>query len=348
MVVHFPWLFPLGLIYGWITKVRAEFYRRGLFRCGKLPCFVVSVGNGVLGGTGKTPATIWLAEYFQKSGIKVTILSRGYKARSNRPAGIVSNGKNIVLGPVDAGDEPYMMAGRLPGVPLIIGKKRFDAGMKAVKEFQPGVILLDDGYQHLALYRDLNVLLLRASKIFGNGLVFPAGDLREPVSAFNRADAFVLTYCKEVSPDFLESQKQALGKLFPDKPVFVSWSEPVSVKVRHRNNWYSTELKKVEGKRIFAFCGIATPESFYSSLKEVQIEVADFCSFKDHYQYKGRDLEDIEKRAKRAGAELIITTEKDFVKVDGLPQGDISLGFLETRFVFENGFEKFISDFLKL
>ncbi|HED00497.1 MAG TPA: tetraacyldisaccharide 4'-kinase [Proteobacteria bacterium] len=371
-------LLPFGYLYGQVMRLRSRLYDIGLFKTRSLPCRVISIGNLTLGGTGKTPVTMWLADYIRSKGKKVTIVSRGYRAKNKRPVSIVSDGQRIILGPDEAGDEPFMMARNLPGVPLLIGKERFLVGMRAIEDFSPDVVLLDDGYQHLGLARDLNLLLLRTVKPFGNGRVFPAGTLREPLSALKRADAFILTYAGEEAGSVMEEQWLFLQERFPNKPVFVSYCKPVSFYLLNETfirlgrtkdkgdnppsipftkggPTLTTPLKKGDtgglggllgGKKVLAFCGIAHPESFRKTLIHLGIDLVDFIAYRDHYDYHRSDLEQIEEKAAGKGAEFIITTEKDAVKIDKLigSRMPIPIGILRTEFTFEHKFTSFIDD----
>ncbi len=339
-------LSPVGYLYGQITRLRSRLYETGFFKTQRLPCKVVSVGNLTLGGTGKTPTTMWLAGYLQSQGKKVAILSRGYKAKNRRLVSLVSDGKEVFLGAYEAGDEPFMMAKNLSGVPLLIGKKRFVAGIRIVKDFQPDVILLDDGYQHLPLARDLDLLLLRAMVPFGNGHIFPAGVLREPLTAMKRADAFILTYAEEATGSEVEKQRGFLQEKFPNKPVFVSHCEPVSFCLS--NGPESIPLSRLRGRKTFAFCGIAYPESFQRMLLNLGIDLVDFKAFCDHYHYRRVDLRRMEEDARRKRAEFLVTTEKDAVKIEKVCASSVPIWILKTRFRFEYGFESFISERLGL
>ncbi|MEW5948128.1 MAG: tetraacyldisaccharide 4'-kinase [Thermodesulfobacteriota bacterium] len=380
-------LLPFGYMYGQIMRLRARLYDFGLFKTRCLPCRVISIGNLTLGGTGKTPLTIWLARYLQGKGKKVAIVSRGYKAKNKGTVSVVSDGRRTLLGSDEAGDEPFMMASSLPGIPLLIGKKRFPVGMRAIENFSPDVVLLDDGYQHLALARNLNLLLLRTVNPFGNGRVFPAGTLREPLSALRRADAFILTYAEEGAGSVMEKQRLFLQERFPDKPVFVSCCKPISfyllnetrmsysdTKDNENNppsppftkggNTFSPPLEKdgnssipplekgdtggfgglLAGKKALAFCGIAHPESFRKMLIRLGIDPIDFMDYPDHYDYHRGDLEKIEERAAGKGAEFIITTEKDAVKIEKPIESKIPIGVLKTEFIFESDFAPFIDE----
>ncbi|MFH1146434.1 MAG: tetraacyldisaccharide 4'-kinase [Pseudomonadota bacterium] len=343
--LNLPFLWPLGCLYGLGMRVRSELYERSIFKRATLPCRVISLGNLTLGGSGKTPATIWLSGYIRDRGKRVCIVSRGYKAQQTQSVGIVSDGRKLLLSPAAAGDEPFMMAKALPGIPVLTGKKRFDAGMRAIQAFQSEIIILDDAYQHLALNRDLNIVLLRTGRPFGNGYVFPAGILREPLSALKRADAFVLTYAQEESASETERQREFLERRFPGKPVFISHCRPTGFFYCGDQGQY--DFAELKGRKALAFCGIANPESFRSTLAGSGLELVDFRAYQDHYGFQEQDLLDLEKRALACGAEIMITTEKDAVKISMYDERKLPTAALKTEFTFEPVFEEFISKHLE-
>ena len=172
---------------------RSNLYRRGFFKQHKLEVPVISVGNLVLGGTGKTPLVLYIAQFLLKQNKRPAILSRGYKGTASGIINIVSDNNHILLDAASAGDEPRLLAEKLPGTPIIIGRKRSITGRFALDSYDIDHIILDDGFQHLALKRDLDLVLFSAGKLLGNGRVLPGGELREPLSALKRADAFIVT-----------------------------------------------------------------------------------------------------------------------------------------------------------
>ncbi len=186
-------LMVLSVVYGGLMCLRARLYEKGVLPSKTLPCRVVSIGNLISGGTGKTPMTILVARMIRDMGCRVVVLSRGYRGRMEKTGGVVSDGRTIFKGPDDAGDEPYLMARVLTGIPVVVGQRRYEAGMMAVKRFKPDVIVLDDAFQHLRLKRDLNLVLLDSRSPFGNGHMLPRGLLREPLSALRRSHAVVYT-----------------------------------------------------------------------------------------------------------------------------------------------------------
>lgn len=190
----------LSLLYGGAHRLRCVAYQRGWRRTHRLSCPVVSIGNLVAGGTGKTPMTQFIARHAQHLGYHPVILSRGYKGRAERKGGVVSDGTTVLMTPEMAGDEPFMLASSLTGIPVIVGQDRYRSGCLAIKQFQPDLILLDDGFQHIRLARDLNILLLDNHRPMGNGYLLPRGILREPLAAIKRADVVVFTRAEKGQP----------------------------------------------------------------------------------------------------------------------------------------------------
>src|SRR3989338_4045779 len=197
-------LYSSSILYGICIKLRYFLYHTGIFKTKRLTCKVISIGNITVGGSGKTPMAIYLAKKLKEKGRKVIILSRGYKGKV-KGIGVVSDGGNILLDPEDAGDEPYLMAAKLKNIPVIVGKDRYKAGLYAIEKFNPDVIILDDGFQHIRLARDIDFLLIDLRKGFGNGHLFPLGMLREPLSGLKRGTFFLM---KGIKPLFEKNASQ--------------------------------------------------------------------------------------------------------------------------------------------
>jgi len=309
---------PLAALYGGVSAVRAALYRRGGRRVERLARPVVSVGNLTVGGTGKTPVTAWLARELTAAGFAPAILSRGYGGE--KPAGytrdrvlLVSDGVKIHLGPRWAGDEPYWLAWKLPGVPVLCHPERIRAGRWAEKNLAADVFLLDDGFQHLALHRDFNLLLLDGEAPFGNGRVLPAGPLREPCRALGRSDAVLLTRCREAGggPAAEEVRRRAGGI-----PVFTS--EFLPARILRADGTPAGPLAGFAGRRVVACAGIARPDQFFRMLEEAGLAVADRLAFADHQAYGAGEAQRIAAACRAAGAEMIVATEKDLVKMQEL------------------------------
>ncbi len=305
-------LFPLylaSLPYGWAVSMRALLYGSGFLKQRRLPCPVISIGNITVGGTGKTPLVIHLARRLKEEGISIAILSRGYK-RKKELGPLVSDGKTVFLTPEESGDEAYLMAQRLGNVPVLVGKDRFESGLMALQKIKIQGFLLDDGFQHLSLYRNLNIVLIDSLIGFGNGHLLPRGILREPLSSLERADLFILTRVKkEMDCHLLESE---LKKLQPRAKIFHSHYEPIAFVNPHGE---IQELSSLKGGRALIFSGIARPETFSSLLKQMGIEIKKEVVFPDHHSYSPSDLEGIRREAR--GMDFILTTEKDMVKLAG-------------------------------
>lgn len=316
-IFTFEWfLVGISHIYGMVVRFRFLLYKVGVLKTHTLPCFVISIGNIVVGGAGKTPMTIYIAGLLNEMKKKALVVSRGYKGKSKKDFLIVSDGENIFSTAEEAGDEPYMMA-KQKIFPVVVGKDRFKAGMKAMDSLRPDVILLDDGFQHLKLARDLDLLLLDYSNPLGNSRFLPAGRLREntQISA-QRADAVIFTRCYDNDEDS-EKIKQVM-KHYPGCPWFKTFH--ISFVFKHIIHDQSSEkritsVKSLNGKKAVLFSGIAKNRSFYHSMEESGVNILDHLEFIDHYRYKEHDILMINRLAEKLGADYILTTEKDWVKL---------------------------------
>jgi tetraacyldisaccharide 4'-kinase len=282
-----------------------------------LPCPVISVGNITAGGTGKTPLVMALARKLMAKEIAVAILSRGYK-RTETSESVVSDGKTIFLSPEESGDEPFLMAKACPGTPVLVGKNRFANGRIALQRFGVKGLILDDGYQHLSLYRDINILLIDSHIGFGDRHLLPRGILREPLSQLRRADLFLLT--KAGDPETCQLLEKEIHEIHPGARVFHSYYEPVSLVGPQEEQ---EELPSLKGKNILALSGIAHPGDFSSMLRKCGTKIAGEAIFPDHHLYTAKDLSHIEVKAK--GTDGIVTTEKDMVKLNALNIGHLPI-----------------------
>ncbi len=296
----------VSLFYSLVIKGRAWLYQKNILKVRRLPVPIVSVGNLTLGGTGKTPTTIWIAQKLLKNGRQPAILSRGYQAKTKKKLEIVSDGNSVLMDPKFSGDEPAMMARRLKGVPVIISGDRYEAGLLAIEKFGVDSLILDDGYQRLDVNRDLNILLIDHSHRLEDDRIFPAGTLREPISEAGRADLICFTRANADCPD-------PLIKSFSDKPIIKSQTT-----IKSLTNIELKETKSIDdlkGLRVCAFCGIAQPGKFKKLLEFYGAKVVNFSSYPDHYDFKTEDIKNVEEIARNCEAEIILTTEKDSVKL---------------------------------
>lgn len=298
-----------------------------------LPHKVISIGNITVGGTGKTPATIAIAEEAKKRGFSPIILTRGYKGRAkgpcfvkgsselkkqNNPLRITHQASRLY------GDEPVLMAERLKDVPIVKCANRYEGGMFFLQNHKPSamghqpIFILDDGFQHWRLYRDIDIVLIDGLNPFGNRRMLPIGPMREPLNELKRADIFVVTKAKN------KTLSEELRDINPEAPIY--FSEYRIHKVRDIDgNEYPIEM--LRDKKVYAFCGIANPDSFRQTVLSIAGEARGFRAYKDHYKYTKTDIEYLKKQCKDLTCDFLITTEKDMVKLRELCQG--SKGALE-------------------
>lgn len=303
-------LSPLESFYAALLEARARRYGAGSSRRRKLSHPVISVGNLTLGGTGKTPFVEFLARRLRFEGWKPAILSRGY-GRLSRGVVVVSEGKGALVGPDEGGDEPVALARQLSGVAVVVARRRVDAA-RAAETLGADIFLLDDGYQHLAVQRDIDLLLLDARNPFGGGRFPPFGRLREPLSALGRADAFVFTRAEGDFPS--PAAIRTVREHNPGAPIFTAGIRPAGLRDEAGSPIGDTNLA---GRRFVGVCGIARPEGFETALAQLGLAAEEMLVFGDHHRYRERDLHRIRRAAERTGSSWILTTEKDAVKLNG-------------------------------
>lgn len=283
---------------------------RSLRAQGSLPATVISIGNLTVGGTGKTPLTLWLARYFRKRGWSAAILSRGYGGSSRNASRVPCDGDTMPL-VLRYGDEPVLLAARADPAAVWTGRDRMAAGLAAIHETGARVLLLDDGFQHLRVKRDIDLLLLDASNPFGNGSVLPFGPLREPVHSIQRAHAIVLTRADH--EERTENTRSRLARLFPGKPIFCCRHE--LTKFRIGINGPAMALDTLKEGAITAFAGIADPQAFFRSLRNLGLNLQVELSFPDHHVYGRENIEAILRSSRQHRTRFLVTTEKDFVRL---------------------------------
>ena len=330
-----PALAPFAALYGVGVFLRLSAVRRR--PKASLPGFVVSIGNVTVGGTGKTPAACLIAEWGLREGYRVAVLSRGYRGRYREEVLVVSDGYEVKAGPLEAGDEPYLMAKRLPGVPVLVSKKRRLAGARARARFGTNFFILDDGFQHLNLARDLDLVLIDATDPFGNGHLLPWGPLREPVRQLERADAFIITRLQEVGSRSDLSLR--LHRRFPSKAVFYGRHTPAELVFPYGGETQGPDFLK--GKRAIAFAGIGRPHAFRDTLLGLGAELLLFREFRDHHRFRRQEIQALIRERERLGADYLLTTEKDWVRVEGLGLHDPQLAYLRINFSLLTGIDTF-------
>ena len=295
--------------YRGLLGAREWLYGHGVLRSQTLSCPVISIGNLTVGGTGKTPAVELAVQTLTGLGRRVAIVSRGYRRRTSGIE-IVADAASIRLDPADTGDEPFLLARRLPGVPVVVGANRHDAARLAVERFGTTAIVLDDGFQHRTLTKNLEVVMTRARNPWGNGQLLPHGPLREPLSALRRADLIVAAGAERLED--AEAVKEAARRHAPGVPVATARYVPVEC-------WEARSLRPrppedLAGRRLVAFAGLASPDGFARTLEALRVDVAHFATFVDHHWYSAADLAALDAQAAALGAEGLVTTEKDWVR----------------------------------
>jgi tetraacyldisaccharide 4'-kinase len=308
-------LAPFAALYGAIIETHAALYRRGIINVSRLDAPVISVGNITTGGTGKTPLVEYIARAAAAEGHRVCILTRGYRRKNPKQRVLVSDGRTIMGSEIESGDEPRVLAEHLQGIAAVISDAdRFAAGQWAIAELGSDVFILDDGFQHLQLARDLNVVTIDATDAWGNGHLLPRGRLRERPGGLARSDCIVITRADQA--DDLNSIKSEIERVSNRCPLFTS-----RMRVRGlRRVLQATASVEIATKPevvapIAAFAGIGNQRSFSRQLQNEGYEPVSISVFPDHHRYSQRDIGGIVAKAKLAGARSLITTAKDAVKL---------------------------------
>jgi len=313
--------------YSIVVRLRNFLYSAGWLKAHRADAAVLSVGNITVGGTGKTPLVIWLCKKiisdskFQISNSQCAILTRGYKAAK------------------DAGDEPAILAEGCPEVKVIINPDRVAGATEAAGKFGAEVLIMDDGFQHRRLVRDLDIITIDGTQPFSYGKMLPAGLLREPVSSLKRADVAVITRCDQITETELNQIEKKLEAINPDMIIAKSIHAPTYVKSADNKE---ISLEHLKGKKISAFCGIGNPEAFFRTIKQLGGNLIGSKIYNDHHHYTNDCLADIYEKAGVLKADLILTTQKDWTKIKRLTllKKDIPLGYIGIEMKFLAGEKK--------
>jgi len=334
---------PLSPLYSAAMRLRTFLYTKGILKQNRLPALVISVGNLTLGGTGKTPLVYYITKKLLQIGKKPAILSRGYGGRARAQINIVSDGKDILLSAGESGDEPRLLAENLPGVPVLTGNKRSVTGWHAIKKLGANVIVLDDGFQHLSVQRDIDLVLFHADTLLSTNRVLPGGDLREPLAALQRAHGFIITGLTPDNNIKVQTFQKSLNQRFQDKPVFTARYHPLPLLKKGLARTISTIHAAEAAKMLlYGFCGIANPESFQQVLSRGKYNIVGFKTFRDHHLYTKPDIQDLTEYARKNGAEALITTAKDFVKLKTLIPSDFPIFSLNIEANLDRSFDDFL------
>jgi len=311
-----PMISILGLvsfIYRSAVSLRNRMYDSEIIKQEKLPCKVISIGNVTVGGTGKTPTVIMLANLLKEKGYRPAVLSRGYGGKTKSPVNIVSDGTHILMGHTEAGDEPVLIAQSTDGIPVLTGPKRTLTGRVAIEKLGADILILDDAFQHRRIFRDADIVLLNREKPFGNGFLLPRGPLREPPEALKRAD-FILWKDTVRDGRYPRYQEQGIDKFLP---VLSGYLRPQAL--FRGNTKDSMPLEHIRGKKICAFAGIGSPEAFIETIESLEGIPVRSLIFPDHYRYSLEDISKIRNSSSASGADIIVTTEKDGIRLTDFP-----------------------------
>lgn len=308
-------LAPLSGLYEALVRSGNALYQHSFFRSHRVAAPVISIGNLTTGGTGKTPLVEWIARELALSGRRVCVLTRGYRRESTGRV-LVSNGAEILAGIGEAGDEALLLAENLKGQAAVVCDADRARGAEwAIEKLGSDVFVLDDGFQHQRLGRDLNIVTIDATNPWGNGMVLPAGILREPRSALSRADCVVITRAGD--SDQSAKVHEQIRALAPDVKIFRSRMEAVGLRAVN-DLAASTTIEDLKGSPAAAFCAIGNSESFFSLLRRNGVELNPTRAFRDHHKYSPADARSIDDAARAQDAHVLLTTAKDAVKLRDL------------------------------
>ena len=320
--------------YSIAVRERNFLYSNGWLKAYHVDATVICIGNITVGGTGKTPLVVWLCKHlisdfnFQISDFGCAILTRGYKVN-----------QNLKIKAQIYTDEVAIHAESCAGIKVIVNPDRVAGAIEAISKFKAEVLIMDDGFQHRGLARDLDIVAIDGTQPFGYGRMLPAGLLREPVTSLKRADAVVITRCDQITEIELSQIEKKLEAINPNMIIARSIHSPAYVKTTDNKE---TSLDHLKGKKIFAFCGIGNPGAFLNTLKSLSCDLAGEKIYNDHHHYTNDCLADIYEQAECLKADLILTTQKDWTKIKRLAllKKDIPLGYIGIEIKFLAGEEK--------
>lgn len=336
---------PLSPIYSAIMRGRELFYEKETLKSHEMPVPVVSVGNLSMGGTGKTPLVIHLAKLFQEKSFKPAIISRGYKGQASNLVNVVSTYEAVLLNSEDAGDEPFLISKSLSNIPVLTGKKRALPCKYAVDKLGCDILILDDGFQHLPVKRNLDLVLFNSSTIDKKHHVFPGGELRESILALKRCDAIVFTGVEDAFLSAIENFKEKLELHNITKPTFLIRYGDILI------NRYPNGTKKhgegITDFKLLAFTGIGNPHRFKDYLLNNHCNIQTFTPFADHHKYTQSDIDKLEEYALEKHITALITTEKDAVKLSNLNIA-FPLFIATPKLIVEKKFDDFVQRSINL
>ena len=318
-------LLVLSYFYQIGIVIRNKLYDKSILKITNVPAAVISIGNITTGGTGKTPLVAWLCNYFTAKNIKTAVLTRGYKVKDSVFA-----------------DEPAMLAKAAPQAKVIVNPDRTAGAEKAISQHNAKLLIMDDGFQHRKLARDIDIVAIDATEPFGYEKLLPAGLLREPLDSLKRADAVVITRSNQNSPEKISEIKERLSKINPDIVFAAAVHKPMGIKLIKDKQM---SLNELAGRKIYAFCGIGNPEAFFQTLSDMALNIVGTKVYNDHHKYTESDIAAIYEDAKYKQAQLVLTTHKDWIKTALLciDKFEIPFAALLIELEFIDGREKIIS-----
>lgn len=327
-----PALTPLSLLYNAMMRARTALYRKGLIASYSLGAPVISVGNITTGGTGKTPVVAWIAGALASTGLRVCILTRGYGRKDAGRRVLVSDGERVLAEASAGGDEPRLLAEMLKGQAAVLSDRdRVSAALWARRELGSEVFILDDGFQHLRVRRELDIVTVDATNPFGGGRLLPQGRLREPPASLKRADLIIITRSEQVAD--AHSIKREVERLSGRKNALISRMRTGAV--RPLTDQSQGSLSAPSSYRVAAFCALGNPQSFFKHLERTGFDLTHARAFTDHHLYTQGDIDALAREARERGAEALLTSAKDAVKLRSL-RFQLPCFVVEIEFVFEN------------
>jgi len=328
--------FPITIFYWGVIFWRNIFYNLNFFVSRSVPAKVISIGNITAGGTGKTPAVIYLSNLLKNKKYKVAVLSRGY-GRKTAGTQLVTDGETKNIDWRNFGDEPTLIAKKLKNIPVVVDQNRYRGATYIIEKFQPDVIILDDAFQHRSIERDLDVVLLNSQAPISDYKLIPHGLLREPISHLKRADIIIFTKSGKLQP-----HKKILNHVKKiNLPVFYS-----SIKISGFSKNDSSIYEPDHNTKAVAVSAIADPKSFYRSLENTSLNVVSKIGFFDHYEFQQSDINDFKEELEKHNAQIIITTEKDLVRLERLNLNGIMVCTLNIEFELDDNSEDYLNNFL--
>jgi len=313
-----------SFFYSTAISLRNTLYDKSIIKTVKVPAAVVSIGNITTGGTGKTPLVAWLCNYFTGQNVRTAVLTRGYKIKN------------------DIADEPAMLAKASPNATVLVNPDRVAAAKRAINENKAKLLVMDDGFQHRKLARDVNIVAIDATEPFGHEKLLPAGLLREPLDSLKRADAVIITRANQNSPEKIDEIKKRILAIKPDMVFAAAVHKPKYVKLIKDKQ---LPLSQLAGKKIYAFCGIGNPDAYFQTLKDMSLNIVGTKVYNDHHVYTNEDIAAIYEDAQYKKAEFVITTHKDWIKTALLCTEKFQIPFaaLLVELEFMEGQEKIIA-----